>query len=62
MVDDGFDPGLLDAPAASPDAAAGVPGGPPLGVPGSLQVIEPPPASGLLDTIVGDVVAPFLGK
>ena len=29
---------------------------------GSLQVVEPPPPLGLLDTIVGDVVASFLGK
>ncbi len=29
---------------------------------GSLQVVEPPPVMGLLDTIVGGVVASFLGK
>lgn len=29
---------------------------------GSLQVLDPPPAQGLLDTIVGGVVASFLGK
>ncbi len=29
---------------------------------GALQVVEPPPSLGLLDTIVGDVVASYLGK
>jgi hypothetical protein len=29
---------------------------------GSLQVVEPPSEQGLLDTIVGGVVASFLGK
>jgi uncharacterized protein YkwD len=29
---------------------------------GTLQVLEPPPSMGLVDTIVGDVVASFLGK
>ncbi len=29
---------------------------------GSLQVVEPAPAMGLLDTIVGGVLASFLGK
>lgn len=29
---------------------------------GSLQVIDPPPSMGLLDTIVGNVVSSFLGK
>ena len=29
---------------------------------GSLQVLEPPASMGLLDTIVGSVVASFLGK
>lgn len=36
--------------------------GPSTGDGGTLQVIEPPPSEGLLDTIVGDVVASFLGK
>ena len=36
--------------------------GPPTGDDGTLQVIEPPPSQGLLDAIVGDVVASFLGK
>ena len=38
---------------APPDAAPGA---------GSLQVLEPPATSGLVDSIVGDVVASFLGK
>jgi len=63
MADDGFDPGLLAAPTASPDTN---PGGSAAGTEPvddvSLQVLEPPPTSGLLDTIVGDVVASFLGK
>jgi uncharacterized protein YkwD len=50
MVDDGVDPGLLSAPTSSPVG------------PGSLQVLEPPSTDGLIDTIVGDVVASFLGK
>jgi hypothetical protein len=29
---------------------------------GSLQVVEPPPSMGLLDTIVGGVVTSFLGN
>ena len=29
---------------------------------GTLQVLEPPPSMGLLDTIVGDVVSTYLGK
>jgi hypothetical protein len=29
---------------------------------GSLQVLEPPSSMNLLDTIVGGVVASFLGK
>jgi hypothetical protein len=29
---------------------------------GTLQVLEPPTSLGLLDTIVGDVVASYLGK
>jgi hypothetical protein len=29
---------------------------------GTLQVLEPTPQMGLVDTIVGDVVASFLGK
>jgi uncharacterized protein YkwD len=63
MRDDGFDPGLLDGPAGSnPGAGAPGPGGPPTGTESSLQVREPPTASGLVDTIVGDVVASFLGK
>jgi hypothetical protein len=64
MVDDGFDPGLLSAPTTSPDSTDGSPppGGGTTGVEGSLQVLEPPTTSGLLDTIVGDVVASFLGK
>jgi uncharacterized protein YkwD len=64
MVDDGFDPGILAASSTSPPAdgggaatAASTTGGD-----GSLQVLEPPATSGLLDTIVGDVVASFLGK
>jgi hypothetical protein len=28
----------------------------------NLHVLEPPASQGLLDTIVGDVVASFLGK
>jgi hypothetical protein len=38
------------------------PGGQTTGAEGSLQVLEPPTTSGLLDAIVGDVVASFLGK
>ena len=64
MVDDGFDPGILAASSTSPPAdgggaatAASTTGGD-----CSLQVLEPPATSGLLDTIVGDVVASFLGK
>jgi len=64
MVDDGVDPGLLDTPSLSPDpGAGGTVHSSPTGVDaGSLQVLEPPPTDGLLDAIVGDVVAPFLGK
>ena len=64
MVDDGVDPGLLSAPTTSPDSGGGgpAPGGPTTGDAGSLQVLEPPPPTGLLDTVVGDVVASFLGK
>jgi len=64
MVDDGVDPGLLDTPTPSPDSGAGgsAPGSPTGVDAGSLQVLEPPPTDGLLDAIVGDVVAPFLGK
>ena len=63
MVNDGFDAALLtpqgtdhpgsDLPAPA-DAASGGDG--------SLQVLEPPATSGLLDSIVGDVVASYLGK
>jgi uncharacterized protein YkwD len=61
---DGFDAGVLSAPDSTPPR--GTVGSPPGGGTtvgdGTLQVIEPPPASGLVDTIVGDVVASFLGK
>ena len=65
MQDDGFDAGVLSEPGGS--AAPGAiesPGGDGTTVAddGSLQVIEPLPTSGLLDAIVGDVVASFLGK
>ena len=62
--DDGFDPGIPTALAAPSDQGAGAtgPGGPTTGNDGSLQVLEPPPITGLLDAIVGDVVASFLGK
>ena len=46
-MDDGWTP-------ARPDS--GLPGDD-----GTLQVVEPPPSFGLLDTIVGGVVAPYLG-
>jgi len=63
MVDDGFDPGLLSAPTTSPNAGgAGPPPGGAPGDDGSLQVLDPPATSELVDTIVGDVVASFLGK
>ena len=64
MVDDGFDPGLLTAPTEPPesDGTGPEPGAPATGDAGSLQVLEPPSTTGLLDTIVGDVVASFLGK
>ncbi len=64
MVDDGVDPGLPAAPSPSPAADTGGPGpgGPDVGSAGALQVLEPPPTDGLLDVIVGDVVASFLGK
>ena len=73
MQDDGFDAGIWsgwgdDDPNAPIDSPAPVESLPPDGGPdvppaeGTLQVIEPPSALGLLDTIVGDVVASFLGK
>jgi hypothetical protein len=67
--DEGFDGGIwwdgpeALAPSADPNATEPPDGGP---VPGTgeatLQVLEPPASQGLLDTIVGDVVASFLGK
>lgn len=63
MVDDGFDPGILSASSTSPPAdGGGAATAATTGDDGSLQVLEPPATSGLLDTIVGDVVASFLGK
>ena len=57
----GMDDGLGPIPTSEP----GGPDGPDSGSPGdegSLQVVEPPPSFGLLDTIVGGVVAPYLGS
>jgi uncharacterized protein YkwD len=52
-------PGDTDVPATEPPDTGGIvtdsDGG-------SLQVIEPPPSMGLLDTIVGGVVSSYLGK
>ena len=64
MQDDGFDAGMLSAPgaSASPGALESPGDGTTVADDGSLQVIEPLPTSGLLDAIVGDVVASFLGK
>ena len=49
---------LTEGPPPEPPPTDGPPGvdG------GTLQVFEPPPSMGLLDTIVGDVVASYLGK
>jgi hypothetical protein len=64
MADDGVDPGILAASSTSPPANGGgaATAASTTGVDGSLQVLEPPATSGLLDSIVGDVVASFLGK
>jgi uncharacterized protein YkwD len=45
-----------------PPTEAPPPTGPSTGDGDTLQVLEPPSSQGLLDTIVGDVVASFLGK
>ena len=63
MENDGFDSGLVVAPSDNPATAlGGLAAGTEPVIDGSLQVLEPPATSGLLDTIVGDVVASFLGK
>ena len=59
---DGFDEDVFTPVATGPPgsdlpAVPTVPGGD-----GSLQVLEPPASSGLVDSIVGDIVASFLGK
>lgn len=72
LLDDGYSGigvnGPVDVPTPGPDLETLPPSteppsetGPP-GGDGTLQVIEPPPSTGLVDTIVGDVVASFLGK
>jgi len=63
MIDDGFDAGVLSPQGTGLPAGDQTP--PPDAAPGgngSLQVLEPPATSGLVDSIVGDVVASFLGK
>ena len=75
LPDEGFDTGVWDSWATGPDATdVAEPTGPPDGgqnpgpsagpdaSDGALQVLEPPSALGLLDTIVGDVVSSFLGN
>jgi hypothetical protein len=72
LLDDGYSgigaDGPVDVPTPGPDLETlPPPTGPPSdtgppGGDGTLQVIEPPPSTGLVDTIVGDVVASFLGK
>ena len=73
ILDDGYaglgEAGAVDVPTPGPDLET-LP--PPTEAPSStaptggdgdtLQVLEPPPSQGLVDTIVGDVVASFLGK
>jgi len=76
LPDEGFDTGIWDSWATGPEPTGPEPTGPPDGGqnpgpsadPGgsgsdaALQVLEPPSALGLLDTIVGDVVSSFLGN
>ena len=63
MQDDGFGGGVLSPPGGTaPGANQSSGDGTAVADDGSLQVIEPLPTSGLLDAIVGDVVASFLGK
>jgi uncharacterized protein YkwD len=62
---DASDDGDPSGPSASAEPGTDgqpTPGDVVVGGDGVLQVYEPPPATGLLDAIVGDVVAPFLGK
>ena len=73
ILDDGYTgigvDGLVDVPTPGPvletlppPSEAPPPPGPSTGDGDTLQVLEPPSSQGLLDTIVGDVVASFLGK
>jgi len=64
-----YTPTGTPAPPTSPDATGPAPTVPPDDGPfvtdsdgGSLQVIEPPPTMGLVDTIVGGVVSSYLGN
>jgi uncharacterized protein YkwD len=64
-----YTPTGTPAPPLSPDATGPAPTVPPDDAPfvtdsdgGSLQVIEPPPTMGLVDTIVGGVMSSFLGN
>jgi len=61
------DPPATDPPATEPTFSSETdpPGEGPLVTDsdgGTLQVLEPPSQLGLVETIVGDVVASFLGK